>query len=113
MLSRLALVAAIGLLSACSSAPNDWSGMSSDEIAAWKAADFTPAVAQQWYRAGFPAEFAARWQARGFELDTAILWSEEKFKPDEAHEWIAAGFDLAEAVENRNKGLAPIPKKSD
>jgi hypothetical protein len=113
MLSRLALVAAIGLLSACSSAPNDWSGMSSEEIAAWKAADFAPEVAQKWYRAGFPAEFAARWQARGFELDKALAWNEEKFGPEEAHEWIAAGFDLDDAVENRNKGLAPIPKKSD
>ena len=75
MLSRLALVAAIGLLSACSSAPNDWSGMSSEEIAAWKAADFAPrSCTKMVSHAGFPAEFAARWQARGFELETALAW---------------------------------------
>jgi hypothetical protein len=113
MLSRLATILAISLLCACNSTPTDWSGMSTDEISAWKAADFTPAVAQQWYHAGFPAELASRWQARGFELDTATLWSDANFRPDEAHEWIVAGFDLEGAIENRNKGLTPIQKKAD
>ena len=113
MLSRLALVLVISLLSACSSAPNDWSGMSTEEISAWKAADFAPAVAQKWHSAGFTADLASRWQTMGFELDTARTWSEDKFKPEEAHEWISAGFDLDDAIGDRSKGLAPIPKKSD
>lgn len=101
-------VGLVAVLAACSSVPDDWRDMSQTEIGVWQSCGFTPKEAQQWRSQQFDGEAACAWKNAGFELDDAMAWSKEKFTADEAKTWVQTGFDLDDAVENRNKGLAPI-----
>ncbi|MCL1072217.1 hypothetical protein [Shewanella xiamenensis] len=98
------------MLFACSSMPKDWSGMSADEISAWKSAGFTSTLAQKWHLSGFNASEASDWNMNGFNLEDAIAWGGQKFLPQEAKTWRDSGFDLEDAVDSRNNGLTPIQK---
>ena len=98
------------VLFACSSMPKDWSGMSADEISAWKSAGFSSEVAQKWHLSGFDAAQASDWNTAGFNLKDAMAWGAQKFAPEEAKNWRDSGFDLDDAIESRNKGLTPIKR---
>lgn len=105
---QLLLATSLLLLSACSSVPSDWSGMSTDEISQWQQVGFNAKTAQSWRHEGFDPAAAHSWTQANFELDDALEWHQQKFQATEAQAWIKGGFDLDEAIENRAKGLTPI-----
>jgi hypothetical protein len=105
---NLLLATSFVLLSACSSVPSDWSGMSTDEISQWQQVGFNAKTAQSWRSEGFDPAAAHSWTQANFELDDALEWHQQKFQAAEAQAWIKGGFDLDDAVEHRAKGLTPI-----
>lgn len=129
----LAILVVIGFLASCA-ANNNWDGMTSAEVAAWKAMNIDEDDAQRYQRNGmsaydverwmdqgivtqddiiawkksrFDAIEAGLWRARNFTLDEAVAWAKENFSAIEAQEWREKGFDLMQAIRERSRGLEP------
>jgi hypothetical protein len=119
---------------ACASTPT-WKGMSESDIASWQQlginaegahefqkAGLTPKDVEGWYAAGvktseqilewhgkgFGSSEAAEWIQQQFSSKDAVSWKKENFTAAQAGKWKAGGFDLDDAIENREKGLQPI-----
>lgn len=107
-INHLILTLTLALLAACSSIPDDWKGMSTDEISQWQQIGFKAEAAQRWKKAGFDPIAADSWNRADFNLKDAVEWYQEKFDAREAQSWVKGGFDLDDAIENRAKGLSPI-----
>lgn len=107
-MKRSLIAMGLVIVAGCSSVPDDWRDMSQSEIGVWQGCGFTPKLAQQWRAQQFDGESACAWKNAGFELEAAMAWSAEKFTAEEAKSWVQTGFELDDAVDNRNKGLAPI-----
>lgn len=107
-MKRSMIAWAMVVMAGCSSVPDDWRDMSQSDIEVWQSCGFSPKLAQQWRQQNFDGTTACQWKDAGFDLDAAMAWSAEKFSADEAKSWVQTGFELDDAVENRNKGLAPI-----
>ena len=137
MKNFVCLLSALLIFTACSSTPNDWSGMSQNEISNWQALNLGPVSAQvlkqsglspeatqkwldagikkidqilRWQEYGFSAQQASQWKQSQFSAETAATWMAENFSAQDAKQWLAAGFELNDAIKNRSKGLEPINK---